>query len=174
MSSMSDRTFIDTNVLIYAHDVDANAKHEIAKVVLRELWSERTGVLSMQVLQEFYTVVTRKSERPLAPAQALEWIELLEVFPCAPIDASLVKRGAENSARYRISYWDGAILAAAEALGASTLYSEDLNHGQTYGAVSVRNPFKDQPKTGFHEDTADLSGACLPKTAKSGHRNTKF
>lgn len=164
--------FLDTNILIYA--ALGRAAEEAKRKTASELIASTQFGLSAQVLQEFYTVVTRKSERPLAPAQALEWIELLEVFPCAPIDASLVKRGAENSARYRISYWDGAILAAAEALGASTLYSEDLNHGQTYGAVSVCNPFKDQPKTGFHEDTADLSGACLPKTAKSGHRNTKF
>ncbi len=57
---MTDKTFIDTNVLIYAHDVDAKAKHEVAQSVLRELWSQRTGVLSMQVLQEFYVNVTRK------------------------------------------------------------------------------------------------------------------
>lgn len=164
--------FLDTNILIYA--ALGRAAEEAKRKTASELIASTQFGLSAQVLQEFYTVVTRKSERPLAPARALEWIELLEVFPCAPIDASLVKRGAENSARYRISYWDGAILAAAEALGASTLYSEDLNHGQTYGGVSVCNPFKDQPKSGFHEDAADLSGACLPKTAKSGHRNTKF
>src|SRR5260370_36824064 len=66
MNSMSGKTFIDTNVLIYAHDTDAGAKHEIAKTVLRDLWSERTGVLSVQVLQEFYVNVTRKVPSPLS------------------------------------------------------------------------------------------------------------
>ena len=67
---MSDKTFVDTNVLIYAHDVDAKAKHETAKKVLHELWSERTGVLSAQVLQEFYVNVTRKIPRPIAKESA--------------------------------------------------------------------------------------------------------
>src|ERR1700731_4311392 len=66
MSCMSGKTFIDTNVLIYAHDVDAHAKHQIAKAVLSELWSERAGVLSIQVLQEFYVNVTRKIASPLS------------------------------------------------------------------------------------------------------------
>src|SRR5580704_13807217 len=66
MNCMSGKTFIDTNVLIYAHDIDANAKNEVAKAVLRELWSERTGVLSVQVLQEFYVSVTRKISSPLS------------------------------------------------------------------------------------------------------------
>jgi predicted nucleic acid-binding protein len=164
--------FLDTNILIYA--ALGRAAEEAKRKTASDLIASTQFGLSAQVLQEFYTVVTRKSERPLAPDKALEWIELLEVFPCVPVDASLVKRGAEHSVRHRISYWDGAILAAAEALGAATLYSEDLNHGQTYGAVRVCNPFKGQPKPGFHEDAAGLSGERLPKTAKSGHRNTKF
>src|SRR5271165_2972225 len=65
MNGMSDKTFVDTNVLIYAHDVDAEAEHEIAKGILRELWSQRTGALSLQVLQEFYVNVTRKIPSPL-------------------------------------------------------------------------------------------------------------
>ena len=70
MNGMSDKTFVDTNVLIYAHDVDATAKHETARTVLRDLWSQRTGVLSMQVLQEFYVNVTRKIATPLSKGAA--------------------------------------------------------------------------------------------------------
>jgi predicted nucleic acid-binding protein len=164
--------FLDTNILIYA--ALGRATQEAKRKTASELIASTQFGVSAQVLQEFYTVVTRKSERPLAPAQALEWIELLEVFPCVPIDASLVKRGAENSVRYRVSYWDGAILAAAEALGAATLYSEDLNHGQTYGGVRVWNPFRGLPKSGFHEDEADSPGNAMPRTAKPDHRNMKF
>jgi predicted nucleic acid-binding protein len=70
---MRDRTFVDTNVLIYAHDVDAKTKHEVAKRILRELWNQRTGVLSMQVLQEFYVNVTRKIASPLPKATRGWW-----------------------------------------------------------------------------------------------------
>jgi len=76
------------------------------------------------------------------PAAATEWIEQFERFPCLAIDAAVVKLAIEASERWRLSYWDGAILAAAEALGAKTLYSEDLGHGRLYGSVRVRDPFR--------------------------------
>jgi predicted nucleic acid-binding protein len=103
--------------------------------------SEDFGV-SAQVLQEFYVTVVHKIAVRLPPAEALEWIEQLEAFPCLPVDSSLVKVAAELSQRHRISYWDGAILAAAEALGAAVVYSEDLSSGQRYGSVQVLNPFE--------------------------------
>lgn len=84
--------------------------------------------------------VIKKAARPLA-AQAMEWIEEWVVFPCQAIDHRLVRIAVELSERYTISYWDAAILAAAEALGAHTVYSEDLNDGQRYGRVQVVNPF---------------------------------
>ena len=85
--------------------------------------------------------VVKKAVRPLTAAQALEWIEQLLAFPCQAIDHQLVRIAIEKSERYAISYWDAAILAAAEALGAETVYSEDLNDGQRYGRVRVVNPF---------------------------------
>ena len=78
---------------------------------------------------------------PLSVEQALKWIEQFDPFPCVAIDRALVKIAIEFSERYQISYWDGAIVAAAETLGAATLFSEDLNHGQHYGPVHVVNPF---------------------------------
>jgi predicted nucleic acid-binding protein len=112
---------------------------------------------------EFYAVSTRKTDRPLTPVEALEWLESLEDFPCAPMDTSLVKRGAEISVRYRISPWDGTIVAAAELLGAATLYTEDLSHGQSYGVVRARNPFKhNSPAPGFHEDAAAFQDEADP------------
>lgn len=88
----------------------------------------------------------------MAPDKALEWIENFEEFPCQGIDSRLVKTAAEVSARHRISYWDGAIIAAAEALGAPVLYSENLNDGQTFGGVLVVNPFRRAAYSGFQED----------------------
>ena len=73
---------------------------------------------------------------------ALEWVEQFELFPCVSVDAALVKIAAEVSERFRISYWDGAILSAAQVLGAETLYTEDLSHGQQYGSVRAVNPFR--------------------------------
>ena len=96
---------------------------------------------SAQVLQEFFVTVVKKAARPLSAAQALEWIEQWIVFPCQPVDHQLVRIAIERSERFAISYWDAAILAAAEALGAETIYSEDLNDGQRYGRVRVVNPF---------------------------------
>ncbi len=132
--------FLDTNILVYAAAKQEGDDHK-RKRALQLIETENFG-LSAQVLQEFYVTVTRKLEIPLTPDQALEWIELLETFPCLAVDKSLVKIGVEKSLRYQTSYWDGAIIAAAEAMGATTLFSEDLNHGQLYGSVEVCNPFK--------------------------------
>jgi predicted nucleic acid-binding protein len=96
---------------------------------------------SVQILQEFYYNVTRKIARPLSPAHALAWIERLEKLPLVETDRSLVKAGILLSQRFRISHWDGAVLAAAQRLGAAVMYSEDLNNGQSYGTVRVINPF---------------------------------
>lgn len=96
---------------------------------------------SGQVLAEFYDVSTRKGGRPLTPDEAFAWIEEFLQLPVVPVDPALVQAGIRNSVRFRISYWDGAIIAAAETLGAQILYTEDLNHGQIYGSVRVENPF---------------------------------
>lgn len=85
-------------------------------------------------MQEFYVPVTSKIEVPMSAAAALEWIEEFEAFPCLAVDVDLIKIAAEQSVRYRISYWDGAIVAAAGTLGAKTLFSEDLNHGPFNGS----------------------------------------
>jgi predicted nucleic acid-binding protein len=96
---------------------------------------------------------TRKADFSMTPETALQWIEKLEEFVWLPMNASLVKTAASASARYGISYWDGAIVAAAEAIGAPVLYSENLNHGQAYGTVKAINPFLGlQPQQGFHEN----------------------
>jgi predicted nucleic acid-binding protein len=136
---MSVDCFLDTNVLVYA--AAGRGGEEAKRRRALDLIEKENFGLSAQVLQEFYVAVTRKIAVPLRPDEALEWIEQFEVFPCAAIDRSLVKIAAETSERYGISYWDGAIVAAAEALGAGTLYTEDLNNGQKYGAVRARNPF---------------------------------
>jgi predicted nucleic acid-binding protein len=136
---MTARVFFDTNVLVYAA-IGTGKDERKRKRALELIESEDFGT-SAQVLQEFFVTVAKKASRPLSAARALEWIEQWAAFPCQVIDHQLVRIAIEQSERYAISYWDAAILAAAEALGAHTVYSEDLNNGQKYGRVRVVNPF---------------------------------
>ena len=136
---MTARVFFDTNVLVYAA-LGTGKDERKRKRALELIESEDFGT-SAQVLQEFFVTVVRKASRPLSAATALEWIEQLTAFPCQTIDHQLVRIAIEQSERYAISYWDAAILVAAEALGTHTVYSEDLNDGQRYGRVRVVNPF---------------------------------
>ncbi|MEM1081709.1 MAG: PIN domain-containing protein [Pseudomonadota bacterium] len=130
---------IDTNVLVYAAVSDPSEADKRAAAI--GIIQREDFALSAQVLQEFYVTVTRKLERPMSPLQAMEWIEQFDAFPCMAIDAAMVKIAIEISQRYIISYWDGAIIAAALRAGAPIVYSEDLNDGQDYDGVRVINPF---------------------------------
>ena len=136
---MSVEYFLDTNIVVYAVDTTHGAAHkrQIARNILRE---GNFGV-STQVLQEFYVISTKKLKRPLSVSTAARWVDQLSRADIATLDVSLIKQAIVHSKRYQISYWDGAIIAAAEALGASTLYTEDLSHSQSYGSVKVQNPF---------------------------------
>ncbi len=136
---MSVEAFLDTNILVYAVDTDLKyaAKRDRARSLIRE---DRFGT-SAQVVQEFYVTVTRKLAVPLLPNIAARWVDRLTRMPFVPTDAILLKTAVIRAQASQISYWDGAILAAAEALGATTLYTEDLNDGQSYGTVRVVNPF---------------------------------
>ncbi len=134
---MTASVFLDTNVLVYAAIGSGRDKRQRAI----ELIDATDFGTSAQVLQEFFVTVVKKAHRPLSAAQALEWIEQFTAFPCQPIDQELVRIAIEHSQRYKLSYWDGAIIAAANALGAQTIYSEDLNDGQRYGGIQVINPF---------------------------------
>jgi predicted nucleic acid-binding protein len=130
--------FLDTNVLFYA--ASANPTEPKKKTKAIDLLASNFAT-SAQVIQEFYTAITRKSDKPLGPIEALAWIERLERQPCSSVDIPLIKIAIAISQRYRINYWDSAILAAAERLGAPIVYTEDLDHGQSYGPVRVVNPF---------------------------------
>ena len=136
---MTARVFFDTNILVYA--AMGTGKDEPKRKRAFELIESEDFGISAQVLQEFFVTVVRKASRPVSAAQALEWIEQWTAFPCQTIDHQLVRIAIEKSERFGISYWDAAILVAAEALGAGTVYSEDLSHGQRYGRVRVVNPF---------------------------------
>jgi predicted nucleic acid-binding protein len=137
---MSAKTFVDTNILIYAHDADSKAKHEVAKSVLRELWSERTGILSMQVLQEFYVNVTLKIATPLPKDLARAVVSSYTAW-------CMETTPAEMAAAFRIEddlgigFWDALIVSSAVKSGAGRILSEDLNAGQRIAGIVIENPF---------------------------------
>ena len=136
---MSVEFFLDTNVLLYA--ATANPAERRKQDIAYDLIAAQNFGISTQVLQEFYYNATRKAGVKMRPAKALEWLDELAHLPCFIVDAAVFRQAVAISTRFKISYWDAAILAAAEALGAATLYSEDLSHGQHYGPVKVVNPF---------------------------------
>ena len=131
--------FLDTNVLLYAALGQDHAGHRWERA--RAIALTEDYCTSGQVLSEFYNVSTRKGAPPLTSDQAREWVRVIAMKPCQPITPDVVVAGIDHARRYQLSYWDGAIIAAAEKIGARVLYSEDLNHGQTYGSVRVENPF---------------------------------
>ena len=136
---MRSDCFLDTNILIYA----AAGKHDDPKkfAVAYDLVLTRRFGVSGQTLAEFYVNILRKPRIPPSLAEVDDWMDRLAAHPFAPVDVHLVRAGIFLSQRFRISYWDGALIAATERLGGGVLYTEDLNHGQTYGAVRVINPF---------------------------------
>ena len=142
MNFMSDKTFIDTNVLIYAHDIDANAKHQIAKAVLRDLWSRRTGVLSVQVLQEFYVNVTKKIPSPISKDLAGRVAASYTIW-CIETSADDISAAFRIEDESKIGFWDALIVSAAVKSGAVRILSEDLNTGQRIAGIVVENPFAD-------------------------------
>ncbi|MSP62913.1 MAG: PIN domain-containing protein [Myxococcales bacterium] len=138
---MSDKVFVDTNVLIYGYDVDAGDKHERAKRILKGLWVDRSGVLSIQVLQEFYVNVTRKIAKPLKRAAARGVVDSYAVWEVVSPTVEHLVRASELKERHKLSFWDAMIIVAAGQAGATKLLSEDLQDGRRIHGVTIENPF---------------------------------
>jgi predicted nucleic acid-binding protein len=137
---MSDKAFVDTNILVYAHDSASGIKSERARALIEKLWGTGGGVLSTQVLQELCINLRQKTPRPMSIEETrsliedyLNW-EIVVNTPDSVVHALMIET------RYQISFWDALIIHAAESSGATILYSEDLSDGQTYGSVRVVNP----------------------------------
>jgi predicted nucleic acid-binding protein len=139
---MKSRSFLDTNVWIYAATgkFSAPAKHGIA----RRLLASEIVAVSGQVIGEFVVNVTnaKKMKAPLPASEVAEWLEIMDRFEFVEIDKLIVSAALIGVKRHRIHYWDSALLAQAERFGAETFYTEDLNHDQMYGTVRARNPFR--------------------------------
>jgi predicted nucleic acid-binding protein len=135
------KQFVDTNIIVYAHDFTAGEKHTRAKALLLDLWSNQMGCLSVQVLQEFYVTVTQKIKKPLSSLQANDIITSLCAWKVYSPSASDVISAIQLHQKQQISFWDAMILLSAAKMGCGTLWSEDLN-AQKYNSVQVINPFR--------------------------------
>ena len=141
MTSMLDRTFIDTNVLVYAYDRDDPIKQSQAMQLLGEGIEEQTAVVSAQVLGEFFNTVTRKIPDRLSAEEAQEAVDAISSLQVVALDLALVRRAIGTQMLYQISYWDALIVAAAESADCTRILTEDLNPGQSYHGIVVVNPF---------------------------------
>lgn len=127
---------------MYAEDRDAKAKHEAARDLIVELWDQRAGVLSVQVLQEFYVNVTKKLKKPLTSAKALEVVEEYLTWTVVENTGRLLTNAIALQQKAQLSFWDAMVVQAAIDAGCDTLYSEDMNAGQRVGPLVIVNPFK--------------------------------
>lgn len=139
---MSELTFVDSNFLLYAHDLDAGAKRELAMARLRELWELGTGRLSVQVLQEFYVNATQKLASPLGRSTARELIRTYGVWIHRSTTSETVTRATEIAELARISCWDALIVASAEESEAGEILSEGFSDGQVIVGIRIVNPLK--------------------------------
>ncbi len=137
---MSDKFFVDTNILVYAHDRSAGIKHQRAQRLLEQLWNSGQGVLSTQVLQELCVNLRRKVSTPLAVEEVRLLIRDYATWEVVSNTPESILQALDIEARYMTSFWDALILQAAESAGASIIYSEDLATAQHYGSIQIVNP----------------------------------
>jgi predicted nucleic acid-binding protein len=137
-----DLTFVDTNVLAYAHDLSETRRQPIARALLDALWTGRTGVLSTQILQEFYVVATRKFDPPMSRRAAREIVALYGTWPVVQVDVVLILTASQLEERHKLSFWDALVVEAARVGGAKRLVTEDLQAGRRIGGVRIENPFR--------------------------------
>ena len=136
-----DKLFLDTNIIIYAYDVTAKEKHEMAKKIVVDLWNSGLGTISTQVLQEFFVTATRRIPKPLDEKLAKDIISDLMKWDVVINDGKSILDAIEIHLRYHYSFWYSMIVDAAVKSGAVLLLSEDLSDGQKIDGVEIKNPF---------------------------------
>jgi predicted nucleic acid-binding protein len=139
---MNPLIFLDTSVLIYAYDVDEGSKHNKAQSILRECWDKENGAVSTQVIQEFYSAVTRKIPKSLPKRDARDVIRTYQAWPMYSIAIDDIIDASELEEKLKYSFWDSLIIIAAQKVGAELLYSKDLQDGQQINGLKIVNPFK--------------------------------
>jgi predicted nucleic acid-binding protein len=136
---MSDRVFLDANIFVYAQDVGAPEKQRKSREIISKLADSGDGVISTQVMQEFFVAATRKLG--VEPLVAKGVLKTFTVFEIVQVSSALIHEAIDCSILNQISFWDSLVLVAAASAGCSTIFSEDLNSGQTILGVKVHNPF---------------------------------
>jgi predicted nucleic acid-binding protein len=132
--------FCDTNILVYARDAAAGVKHDRARLLVERLWRDQTGALSIQILQELYVSLTRKLSPAFDAESARPIVASLSTWQVVEPRAAHVLSAIDATSRWRVSFWDAMMLTAAHLAGARVVWSEDLNDGQSYDGLIVRNP----------------------------------
>ena len=135
--------FIDTNVFIYLFDEVDDRKRQIAETLIGKALETGHASISFQVVQETLNVITRKLATPVTPEDARRFLGrvLVPLWQIMP-DTALYQRGLDIQARYHYDFYDALIIAAALDAGCSRLYSENLQHGQQFGGLTIENPFQ--------------------------------
>ena len=141
---MTDKIFVDTNILVYAHDKGAGQKYQMASNRILQLWESNTGVISTQVLQEFYITLTKKIPQPLDRLTVRRIIKSYLSWDIIDNNADTLLHASEIEENHSISFWDSLIVAAAFSANSNIILTENLNHGQTIEGILIENPFKDR------------------------------
>jgi predicted nucleic acid-binding protein len=136
------RTFVDTNIVLYAYDQREPEKSTIARAILSDLWRTREGQLSTQVLQELYVNLTRKLRSVVPRSKARALVGRYGRWPVHTITTGDILEATELEQRHSLSFWDALIVVAAARSGAELILSEDLQHGRTIAGVRIENPFR--------------------------------
>lgn len=136
-----DKVFLDTNILVYAYDISSGSKHDVARNIVADLWNFRTGVLSIQVLQELFVTVTKKIPKPLDVKTTRDIVRDFLLWEVVDNDGELMMAAMDVQMKYHYAFWDSLIIAAAIKSGASILMTEDLNNGRIIEGVLIKNPF---------------------------------
>ncbi len=143
---MKDKIFLDTNIIVYAHDRSSGDKHADAREIMDYLWENRKGVISVQVLQEFFVCVTKKIFKPLPIKNARDILDYLSTWDVVANDKHITLKAIDIQERYQFSFWDSLIIQAAIQGQARIVLSEDLPGGQVVKDLKILNPFTEEWK----------------------------
>lgn len=143
---MKDKIFLDTNIIVYAHDRSSVKKNTIAKDIMDYLWQSKKGVISVQVLQEFFITVIKKILKPLSIKDARKILEYLVHWDLVVNDEYITLKAIDIQEKYELSFWDSLIIQAAIQGKTYLLFSEDLPDGQVIESIKIVNPFKQEWK----------------------------
>ena len=138
---MIEKIFVDTNVLLYARDPSEGSRHVAARRWVEQLWNDGNGRTSVQVLNEFYDVATRRISRPLSADDAWDDVSALFAWRPQAIDEHVLREARAVTQRFKLAWWDSLIVAAAHAQQCTVLLTEDLQHGMSMSGVRVQSPF---------------------------------